>query len=175
MKLIKSSKGSALSDILIGTAIIVFVILPVFSAVVEKYLINNKIQIIKDAVDLTNISTYNALNTVRLGKNQVFINESEAEAVYRTLLAKNLHLNGDLSPCSDSVADGTVVVDSIIVYTEGMPLTCPCGTSIKRPSVHSVVKVPVRPVLYRQVILEIMGKQHIEFTVHVDSEIPVNN
>ena len=47
MKLIKSSKGSALSDILIGTAIIVFVILPVFSAVVEKYLINNKIQIIK--------------------------------------------------------------------------------------------------------------------------------
>jgi hypothetical protein len=171
----RCSNGSAVADILIGTAIILLVILPVFSAVVEKYIVNNKIQIIKDAVDMTNISAYNAISTASLGQNQVHFDENEVEAIYRTLLAENLNLKDDLSPEQNSLADDKVIIDSINVYTDGMPLTCPNGTAIERPTVHSVVIVPVKPDLYRGVILKLMRKQHIEFIIHVDSEIPVNN
>jgi len=43
-----NSRGSAAFDVLIMSAVIVFVIFPVFSAVMEKYAVMNRIQTIKD-------------------------------------------------------------------------------------------------------------------------------
>jgi len=154
---------------------IVFVIMPVFSSVIEKYLILNKAQIIKDAVDITNIAAYNALSAESLSRNSVLLDNSKLESIYSQLLAENLKLDYDLYPDEDSIADARVNIDSIIIYTAGFPLTCPKGIPITRPSVHSQITVPVKPMLYRSVILNILNKEYIELKIHVDSDIPVNN
>lgn len=168
-------KGSTVADVIIFAFIIIFVILPILSFVLEKYIIANKAQIIRDAVDMTNVSTYNAINAGLLGMNAVQFDKAEADDVYKNMLIKNLNLHNDLSPDKNSIADGTVTIDSIIVYVNGFPLKCPEEVIITRPTVHSRITVPVKPLLYRQILLNLLGKQYIELKVHVDSEIPVNN
>ncbi len=168
-------KGSAVTDVVIFAAIVVFVILPVFSILMEKYLLLNKAQIIKDAVDMTNISVYNALDTAGLGKVDVDVDGNRAEEIYRRLLALNLKLDEDLKPLSGSLAEDTVSIRSLVIYSDVFPGSCPLGLTITGPSVHSVVVVPVRPSLYRQLVLSALGRQYVELEVHVDSDIPVNN
>lgn len=170
-----NGRGSAVVDVVIAAMLIVLVILPVFSAIVEKYILLNKVQIIRDAVDMTNISVYNAIKAGSLGKDTVDLDYPEAEYIFRTLLAANLNLDTGLSPKPQSLAEDTVAIDSMVIYTGGFPHVCPNGTVITRPAVHSLVIVPVRPSLYRQVILNALGKDYIEMRVHVDSEIPLNN
>lgn len=170
-----SGKGSAVLEVAIGAAIIVFVVFPVFSVILEKYSIANKVQIIKDAVDMTNISAYNALSPNDLGKSVVTFNSMEVMDIYRSLLARNLNLNSDLSPRSHSIAEGNVDIEALEIYTEGFPTVCPNGTGIRRPSVHSLITVPVKPSLYRQFVLNLLGREYIELKIHVDSDIPVNN
>lgn len=173
--MIDKRKGSAVVDVVIGAAILVFIVLPVFSGIIERYILQNKAQIIKDALDMTNISAYNALNAESLGQVEVNFEYSKMESIYRSLLAKNLNLQSDLYPMPQSIAEDKVCIDSLIIYTEGLPALCPNGVSIKRPSIHSVISIPVRPSIYRELLLSIMGKKYIELKVHVDSEIPVNN
>jgi hypothetical protein len=170
-----NSRGSAAFDVLIMSAVIVFVIFPVFSAVMEKYAVMNRIQTIKDAVDITNISAYVAIDAEGLGKSTVTINNEKVYSIYKSLLRKNLKLDNELYPLEGSIAEGRVVIDSLIVYTEGFPLTCPDGVRINRPAVHSVIEVPIRPVLYRSMMLKLSGKEYIDLRIHVDSEIPVDN
>lgn len=171
----RGERGSAAADVVIGAAIIVFIILPVFSTVMEKYIIFNKAQIIRDAVDMTNISTYSAINAGCLGVNLVTLDDEKVEEVYRRLLSENLGLNQNLAPDGQSIVEGTVSIDSIILYADGFPLSCPDGTVIKRPAVHSSITVPVKPSFYRRVLLGMLGKEYIELKMHVDSDIPVNN
>lgn len=170
-----NNMGGAVGEVIIGTAIIAFILFPLFSSVIERYLINIRSQIIKDAVDITNISTYVSIDPEYLGRNLVVHNQSETWEIYSKLLASNLNLKEDLSPGDNSVADGKVIVESIIIYTGENPGRCPLGTDIRRPGVHSLITVPVKPSLYSQIILNLMGKSFIELRVHVDSEIPVNN
>ena len=167
--------GSAAVDVVVFAAIVLFVILPVFSIIMEKYLLLNKAQIIKDAVDMTNISVYNAINTAELGKAGVDVDENRAERIYRDLLASNLRLDADLKPLQGSLAEDAVSIRSLVIFSDMFPAICPLGISITRPSVHSVIVVPVRPSLYRQLILSVLGRQFVELEVHVDSDIPVNN
>jgi hypothetical protein len=167
--------GGGASEVVLGTAIIVLILFPVFSGVVEKYIINVKAQIIKDALDMTNISTYVSIDSKYLGKTVVIHNEPEVEAIYRRLLACNLNLNEDLSPKACSIADGKVMIEDITIYSGEQATTCPLGTEIIRPTVHSLVIVPVKPSLYRQIILKALGKNSLELKVHVDSDIPVDN
>lgn len=168
-------EGSAVADVVLGAAIIVFVVLPVFSAVIERYIVINKAQVIKDAVDMTNISAYNALDADALSRTAITLDNGEIMDIYKSLLAENLRLKADMTPDTGSVADDKVAIDSIIVYLDDFPQACPGGISIKRPSIHSHVTVPVKPSLYRQVILQILGKEYVELEVHVDSDIPLNN
>ncbi len=175
MRIPESRRGSAAADVVIGAAVIVFVILPLFAFIFEKYLIFNKAQIIKDAVDMTNISVYNAMNTGQLGKEDIDIDTDKAMDIYKSLLAENLKLDESLLPLRDSLAEDRVCVKSLAVFSAGFPQTCPEGINITRPTVHSVISVPVRPSLYRRLILSKMGRQYVELEVHVDSEIPVNN
>jgi hypothetical protein len=91
------------------------------------------------------------------------------------MLALNLKLDGNLDPKPGSVAEGRVEIKSLEIYGNGFPTACPDGAVILRPSVHSSITVPVRPSLYRSVLLGLLGKEHIVIEVHVDSEIPVDN
>ncbi|MGE5613935.1 MAG: hypothetical protein ACM3XR_05965 [Bacillota bacterium] len=168
-------KGSAAADVVIVAAVLVFVILPIFSAITEKYVLNAKAQVIRDAVDITNISAYNALNADDLGKVRVNASREKCVGIFKDMLARNLELDSSLDPKPGSVAEGRVEIKSLEIYSDGFPASCPDGTVILRPSVHSSIMVPVKPSLYRSVILGLLGKEHIEIVVHVDSEIPVNN
>jgi hypothetical protein len=175
---LKSNKGgsgiSVLMVILLG-GIIVFVIMPLFSYIMEQYIVYNKVQKLKTSIDMTNIAAYNALDKGMLSKEAVAFNSSKALAIYQELLAKNLQLNSDLTPKPDSIAEGTVTIVSLEEYTNGFPMVCPNGTGLKRPTIHSVISVPVRPTLYRQVILSMLHLQYVDLVIHVDSDIPINN
>ena len=171
---VRSKKGSAVVDVVIAAAVVIFVILPVFSAVIEKYIFAEKVRMIRDAVDMTNISAYNALNTESLGKVQVNADRSEVLKIFEELLCVNLNLDEGLMPKADSIAEGRVEVTSLEMYMSGLPAKCPMGTSIVKPSFHSCINVPIKPTLYTRVILEMLGRDYIEVVAHVDSEIPLN-
>ena len=172
---IRQEKGSVVLDVIIAAAMIVFVLLPVFSATVEKFILFEKARLIKDAVDMTNISVYNALVTNSLGKADVDMSHPEASKIFEELLCANLSLEAGLVPGADSIAENRVEVSSLEMYMDTFPAECPDGTIIEKPSVHSCVKVPVRPSLYRTIVLRMLGKDYVDIEVHVDSEIPVNN
>lgn len=169
-----NSRGSAVAEVVIGAAILVFAILPVFSAIVERYVLLNKVQMIRDAADITNISVYNAMNTAQLGKTNVIFEADKAMELYKELLAKNMKLDPGLVPLNGSIAEGTVKIESLEFYMAGFPLTCPDGTVLERAAVHSCIRVPVKPSLYRRAILTFMGREYIELKIHVDSDIPLN-
>jgi hypothetical protein len=170
----KHCKGSSVVDVVIWAAIIVFVIIPVFAAVIEKFIILNKIQVIKDAVDITNISTYNSIEAEYLGKTIVEFDRDKVYTIYGELLSENLNLNGDLSPRDGSIPEGKVKIDSIVLYTGQFPVVCPEGLEIKRPTIHSVVTVPIKPTLFSGMVLNMLAKQNIELKIHVDSDLPLD-
>lgn len=170
----RGCKGSSVVDVVIGTAIIVFIILPLFAAVIEKYIMLTRAEIIKDAVDITNISVYNSINSGYLGKSVVTFDEEYLYSLYKEMLKVNLNLNEDLTPAEHSIADGRVEIESVILYEDSFPLLCPCNIEIKRPAVHSVINVPVKPSLFREIILNMLGRQFVELKIHVDSDIPLD-
>ncbi len=171
----RSIKGSVVTEIVIMAAMLVFIILPVFSTIVEKYVLMEKARVIRDSVDMTNISAYNALSATVLGKAAVDVSHTEALNIYTVMLGRNLKLEGDMDPKPDSIAEERVEVLSLVVYSNGFPAACPEGAPITRPTVHSCIRVPVKPSLYRGIILGMLGRESIDIVVHVDSEIPLDN
>lgn len=167
-------KGSAAVDVVIGAAIIIFVVLPMFSVVIERFILINKAQIVKDALDMTNMAVYDSIIAGRLGKTSVDFEPGVVRQVFRELLSENLKLDADMEPLPDSIADGRVGIESIEIYTADLPQKCSEGTVLSRPSVHSCVSIPVRPTLYRRIISGILGRDHINMRVHMDSEIPLD-
>ena len=61
------------------------------------------------------------------------------------MLAKNLQLDFDLNPLENSIADYKVSIESIIIYTDSLPVKCPYGVNITRPAIHSCIIVPIKP------------------------------
>jgi hypothetical protein len=171
----RCASGSAVAEVVIMAAMLVFVIFPVFSSVMERYILLDKARLIRDSVDMTNISVYDALNAASLGKVSVDLFDEKAGDIFQELLCKNLKLDSGMMPRSDSIAEGRVEILSLTFYGEGVPAVCPNGSTIERPAVHSCVNIPIKPSLYRGIILNLLGRDHVDVTVHVDSEIPVNN
>jgi hypothetical protein len=101
--------------------------------------------------------------------------QDEALELYTGLLARNLRLTPDHMPLEGSIAEGQVEIISLVLYTSGLPVTCPNGVTITRPAIHSCISVPVWPVMYRAFLLSLMGREFIDMVVHVDSELPVDN
>jgi hypothetical protein len=154
---------------------VLLVILPVFAAIIEKFILLEKTEIIRSAVDMANISAYNALNAGSLGKVTVNFDHAEMLDIFEELLSDNLRLDKDLEPEPGSIAEGQVVISSLEIYCSGLPVRCPDDVLIDRPSVHSCIDIPIKPSLYTGVILKLLGKENIVIKVHVDSEIPINN
>lgn len=170
-----ANDGSVVTQIILFAAMLVFVILPVFSAVIEKYILMAKARVIRDAVDVTNISAYNALTVPELGKVMIGADTSKILENYKEILMLNLRLDDGMEPENGSIAEGRVEIISLEVYSSGFPVECPDGGLLTKPSVHSSIRVPVRPSLYSSIILGMLGRDYIDIIVHVDSEIPVNN
>ena len=175
MKKHSRERGSAVTQTVLMAAVLIFIIMPVFSAVIEKYILMEKARVITDSVDMTNISAYNALSSAELGKVRIGAERSDILEIYRHILSINLRLNDDLEPQPDSVAEGCVEVLSLEIFSSDFPAHCPEGVPITRPAVHSTIRVPVRPSLYRGIILGMLRREYVDIIVHVDTEIPVNN
>lgn len=171
----RCASGSAVAEVVIIAAMLVFVVFPVFSVVMERFIVLDKARLIRDSVDMTNISVYDALNAESLGKVSVDIFDEKAGEIFQELLCKNLKLDSGMMPRSGSVAEGRVEILSLVFYKDGFPVVCPDGSTIERPAVHSCIDIPIKPSLYRGIILNLLGRDHVDVIVHVDSEIPVNN
>lgn len=169
-----NNRGSALADVLIFSFIIVFIVLPLFAAVSEGYILLNKTQIIRDAIDIASISSYSVINGKELGKKNIQITGGMLTETWRHFLALNLKLGADLEPLEGSVVDGKVEILELAAYIDGLPSVCSKETRLTRPSVHSVVSFPVAPMLFGKMILRLCGHEYLHIVVHVDSEIPVN-
>lgn len=169
------NRGSAGLDVLIfAVAFLIFVVFPVYSIVMEKAIINIKSVDIIDAIDMSNTAIYKDLNVPYTSVMIVDFN-SDIDNTYNQVLAENLKLNPDMTPKVGSLAEGTVVVNSLEIYSGGFPATCPNGRVINRPTVHSVVSIPVKPSLYREIILNLAGRDQFDLVIHRDTELPVNN
>ncbi|HOJ10595.1 MAG TPA: hypothetical protein PK733_08380 [Clostridiales bacterium] len=176
--MIKNNKGSATAHVIALLGLIIFIILPLFAVVMERYILYNKVNIIKDAVDVANLASYNAISTEDAAKNDAAIRLNSEITIYKNILAKNLKLKADMTPEGNSIAEGEVVIDELKAYLHintTFPITCSQGNSITRPTMHSVIKVPIKPMLFRRVILSAIGKDVIYIKVHVDTELPINN
>lgn len=170
-----NNRGSAGLDVLLyAFAFLVFVVFPVYAIVIEKAVINIKSAEIIDAIDLTNIAVYKNLSVTDTSVTIIDF-DSGIGNTYRQILAENLKLNPDMTPAENSIAEGTVAVNSVAVYSGGFPVMCPNGKTLTRPTVHSTVTVPVKPSLYREIILNIAGIPQFELVIHRDTELPVNN
>lgn len=173
-KSLLSEKG-AISSYILFIMLIVFVLLPLSAVIMEKYIIYAKASSIKDSIDITNIAAYTAIVADQAGETNIFIDFNKAKKIYTDLLKKNLRLNDDLSPQDGSIAEGVVVIESFNIYLSDFPVTCPGGTVIYGPCVCTRTRVPIRPSLYRETILNALGVEFVYLNLHVDSIIPVNN
>jgi len=178
--LLKDQKGSIVSGPLIFALVVVFVILPIFGVAFEQHILLLKAQAIKDAVDVTNLAAYNAMKIPEKSETKITATISDIRANYIPMLALNMRLNNDLTPKGDSIAQGKVEIMNITVYPKGMsfPITCPEGGTIRRPSVHSVIKVPIKPTLYWNIYRFLTGATGDgikDYIVHIDTELPHNN
>lgn len=120
-------RGSAVTQTVLMAAVLIFIIMPVFSAVIEKYILMEKARVITDSVDMTNISAYNALSSAELGKVRIGAERSDILEIYRHILSINLRLNDDLEPQPDSVAEGCVEVLSLEIFSSDFLPTAPKG------------------------------------------------
>ena len=178
--ILKNNKGSIVSDMLMLTLVIIFVVIPLFGAVFEQYLLLLKGQAIKDAIDLTNLAAYNAMKIPEKSETEIKVTINDVKSNYIPMLVLNMNLNSDLSPKANSIAGGAVEIINITVYPKGMnfPVTCPEGGSISRPSVHSIIKVPIKPALYWNIYKFLTGSTGDgmrDCNIHVDTELPCNN
>ena len=163
---IRCKRGSSgVTDVIIIAGLIVFVILPILSVVMEKFIILPKGQLIKDSIDISNIATYNALKVQEASKVIVIPDDIEALTIYKKQLAVNLKLNDDLTPKPNSLAEGPVTIDSLLIYSGGFPQSCPYGVILNRTTVHTVVTIPIKPSLYRAILLQLIGKEYVELKV----------
>lgn len=170
----KNKKGSSLVDAILAATIIVLVVLPIFSFILEGYIFTNKIQVIRDTVDITNMAVLNSLDWVYLSRTGLDFNYDVLAENYKQILAENLLLDTDMNPKKESILDGRVIIEELMVYTGEFPESCPLGTQLLRNSVHSVIVFTVKPTLYSRALQLLTGTEFIEFKIHTDTELPAN-
>lgn len=179
-RILNNNGGSIVSDLLIFTLVVIFVLLPIFSAVFEQYILLLKGKAIRDAIDMTNLAAYNAMKIPEKSESKITATVHDIDAIFKPMIALNMNLNSDLTPKENSIVDETVKIVNITVYPKGMsfPVTCPEGSTICRPTVHSVIKVSIKPALYWNIYKLLTGAEGDgikDYMVHRDTELPYNN
>lgn len=163
-KRIKNSiRGSAIFEMLIFACIIIFILLPLFAYCYERYVVYLKLNVIKDAVDMSILSSYNAINSEILSGSSVDICIQKAQHNFRELMSSNLNLDSELKPESKSVIDGQVKIKDIIFYPHSSKAYVQCELFF-----------PIKPCFFGNIIRLITGKELFNITFKETVEIPVN-
>jgi len=164
-------KGSIYTEVLITLCFLLILILPVFAYTVEKYLTLNSLQLVGDAIDASCMNAYEALDIAAASRDQLSIDINSMYPFIKAGICENLKLDSEMRPYSGSIAAGEVTIESIELYMNGFPRTCPDGRNVRMPSIHIRLKIPLKPGLFRTYIINEHGP--VYFRVHKDYEIPV--
>ena len=174
-KLKSGKKGTVLVDVILFGALIIFVMLPLVSLILEWQIVIIKVQSIQDAVDLATLSAFGALENVSYGKDGLNLNYERLKEDYMKTLSDNLKLDGGMNPEDNSVLGGRVLIEELEIYCADLPVNCSGGTLLTMPSVHIIIIFSIKPALYGAALLELSGREYFDFRLHSDSEMPVNN
>lgn len=159
-------RGTSVTEALIGFAGVIFILLPLFTFVSEKYILFARVQLIRDSVDLSHMSLYNAISAERLSGGEVSLDEGQMNLIFSRILRKNLNLDENMEPLRECGIAGKVEVLSLEFHK---------ADPVKGPSVSSMIVVPIKPVFFQNIILGMLERDCIELKIRVDSRIPVNN
>lgn len=160
-----NNKGSAVISIIIASAFIVFLILPVFAFVMEKQITNTKISSVKECMDITNRAVYTALKKDSLCKSEVELSINNGKEQFAALLKKNMNLDDGFMPKGVCPAAGKVEILKFDIYRED-------DSTIY---ISSQIRIPLKPSLYlgELCVLDKDGLVHI--IVEALSSMPVDN
>lgn len=103
-------------------------------------------EIIKNAMDFSNMAAYREISTEKLAVNELYIDEVLAEETFEETLQHNLKLDSSLDPLSDSMASDTVKIVSFEVFNpDKLPATDSVGNLVEEVAVHSRIVVSLKP------------------------------
>ncbi|MBO8129662.1 MAG: hypothetical protein H0Z39_10805 [Peptococcaceae bacterium] len=134
-----------------GSAIIglaaIFMGIMLFALVFDVGYLFVKREVIKQALDFSNMAVYREIDEAKLADGELYINEAPAQDTFLVFLQDNLKLDSSLNPLPGSVVTGQVQVVDFRIYNPGdLPTVDPLGTPINEVAVHSHIIAPVRPV-----------------------------
>ncbi|QUI25915.1 hypothetical protein HZI73_26240 (plasmid) [Vallitalea pronyensis] len=163
MKCLKDNKGSSgILSILLIAFFVIFLIMPVFAAVFEKQMMTKIARdtksIIKDSLE----ATYTTLNIEKTSIKDIEFT-SDFKQIFDKYVIDNLNLNVDFTPTDKSMADAKVQVTEL-QYEDRT-----------RKFINVKVILPIKPHIYRQILLSIMGKEWIGYEIPYTLSLPVDN
>jgi len=140
----QDNKGA--TSAIIGVVTVMIAIM-LFALAFDTAFLYVRRDVIKQALDYSNLAVYRELDRDRLADGELYLNEIAAQDTFREFLAQNLRLDGNLNPLPGSpAAEPVTVADFRIFNPEDLPNTDGLGNPVTEVSVYSQIWVPVRPV-----------------------------
>ena len=177
-RFLKNTRGDiGVLEIILFTCVILFIIFPIFSIVIEKVILDLKSDEIKGIIKDATESTFIALNIDTTSVENIDVDLDRFKEVFERYIKTNFNLKEDFKPKDNSMVDGPVKINKIIFYgTNSLPFTHPTKEiTYNRPFIEVEVIFPIKPHLYRKVILDALGKEYLEVTINYHYTLPINN
>ncbi|GKX32298.1 hypothetical protein SH1V18_47780 [Vallitalea longa] len=162
MNLKRNEKGEiGVFELILFTGIVLFILMPIFTAAYEKQIMykigRDSNDIIKDSLE----ATYVTLN-IKRGSTKKIEFDDKFKRTFESYIRENMKLNVDFTPKDESMADAKIKV------LELKRINYP------RKSVKVKLLLPIKPHLYRQIILDLMGKEWIGYEIVQEVSLPVD-
>lgn len=175
---LKREKGSAsVGLILIVAFMIVFVVIPLSAYIFDNLKVNLISRDVAGAIDVAIEDGYHSLQKPILSKEDFIVDGPILQYYVTERLKKSLYLNDDLAPKANSKLEGPFSIELLnFVGTANLPYTeLSTGKVYTRPFVEVQFTIRLKPTLYRDLILNALGKSYIEFSAKRKTIIYVNN
>jgi len=176
-KILSEKNGSAGVGTIIVFVIFIMIILPLMSFAMEHYRVDIVRHDTSVAVELSLISTLTTLDIGEASAENYDFDSTEFSDVFISYLATNMKLNKDLSITDKSLVDGDVVINNISYFgTANLPYTNPNTSEVfTRPYFNVELQLEMHPSMFRQMFLELTGRNRFFYTFYDDVSMPVNN
>jgi len=172
---LKVKKNGSIAIILLFSWLL-FIILLLGAFTFERYLANEKAEMVENDIVFSNLATYKNIDLKALGDTPYsfkFTDPNLALDTFYSYLKTNMKLDNNLQGLSNSVATGTVTVKTYIIYEISgstcniytynsatktfnnttvsditvTPVTSPSGVNITKTSVYTVLSYNIVPVM----------------------------
>lgn len=177
-KMMADERGDiGVGTILMVTTLIVLVIFPLSAFIFDFLRIQVVAGEVAKSIDAAVIDGYHSLDLEFLSKEEFIADNGLFEYYVTEEVKRSLKLNDDLSPKENSVLDGPLSINSVKFYDSTLlPYTdTDSGKVYNRPFVEINFTIRLKPLLYQQIILDVLGQPYKEFTASRKSSLPINN